>query len=82
MTNEKEWAAYQNDLDEIDREDYKSKVEELSRCLPVVRAALGLASTLYIGQLHSKEGRALMDALGALHAWRLEVKIAEERNKP
>jgi hypothetical protein len=39
MSNEKAWATYQNELDALDREYYKAKLDELSWCLPVVRAA-------------------------------------------
>jgi hypothetical protein len=38
-TNKEAWAMYQDELDALDREYYKDKLDELSYCLPVVRAA-------------------------------------------
>ena len=36
------WVEYDEEIDELDREYYRSKLEELSRCLPIVRAAQAL----------------------------------------
>jgi len=45
------WAEHDAELDELDREYYRSKLEELSRCLPVVRAAV-LAKNSWRGDRH------------------------------
>jgi len=52
-------------LDELDREYYRSKLEELSWCLPVVRAAKRV-----VWLLNSKEESDQLlgpDAVGKLH---------------
>jgi hypothetical protein len=72
MTYDSRISKLEDQIDELDREYYRSKLEELSWCLPVVRAAKAWKEwrTGYGGLLVDPVEDELFNAVEALQAAR------------
>ena len=65
MTYDSRISKLEEQVDELDREYYRSKLEELSWCLPVVRAA----------KAWRKEVRGGTEAGTAAAEWKLDAAV-------